>query len=73
MYREIDKQQYFASLKLTIQKDHCSIEDLQDVLNYEPTKNRAALDFRAHIANGWIDRSAAAEFVNSLEGVSRGE
>ena len=62
----VDKNDYFRSLKQTLDNGYTTKEDLHDVLNFEPTKNRAAIDFRSHIAEGLIDRSEAMEFVGGL-------
>ncbi len=61
-----NKDDYFKALQLTVDNGYTSKRDLEDVLNFEPTHNRAAIDFRNHIGQGLIDRDDAMKFVNSL-------
>lgn len=61
-----NKEKYFHDLKQVTKKDSKVIGYLHDVLNFEPTRNPSALEFRTLISEGYIGLSEAKEFLGGL-------
>jgi len=63
----IDKNDYFKSLSETLDNGYVTKSELLAVVNQEPTRNYAALDFREHIAQGLVEMSEARQFLEGLK------